>query len=421
MPIKITESMRIQFRRDGMLILKQVVPPDRLESVRASTNTVVDRARAADPIWDTNPIPRAQIGSFCDRNTRSSFAFALHANTLGVSAQILDCPVNTIGVNMISVLCNPQFEPHPPSPSGQPWGTDPRNWHRDVRPDHDGPLSELIADQEANGPGYVQWNIALLDEAILNVVPGSHRRLNSELEMRQLNLDGGTMRPLDGSIAVDLKAGDGVVYNPMLLHWGSRYTSHQKRRTLLFSYRSFGRMLPYPIDTFLSEDVCRLLDGGQRDLLDRSLDLYRQEYVRIEVLFGAVIAGDRGRFQANLQKLHPASEGRLTCLIILTRMARQLEERRRSDAKPKAGPVSLSIALQSELLAKLSAADLDRLWARFERFDALLRADEATHVRGFLGKPTKYHFERLPAGVTLDRAVAAIMDEADSDGPTGAG
>ena len=140
---------------------------------------------------------------------------------MGLSRRLLDCSPSTIALTALSVLCNPEFDPPTPLRPGQPEGTDPRNWHRDIRPDHVGPLSALLDDIEANGPAYAQWNIALCDEAILHLVPGSHRRLNSGPEADQLKRHGGTQMPLPNEIAADLKAGDGVVYNVMLLHWGA--------------------------------------------------------------------------------------------------------------------------------------------------------------------------------------------------------
>lgn len=415
----ITNVMKQQFLEDGFVILKEVVPPDQTESVRASTDTVVARARAADPTWDTTPFPRTLIDKHCDRDTRGCFQLALHDNTLGVSAQLLGCPVEAIGVNMVSVLCNPEFEPEAPPPSGQSWGTDPRNWHRDVRPDHNGPLSELIADENTNGPAHVQWNIALYDEAILNVIPGSHRRLNSEVESRQLNREGGTTTPLDGSVSVDLKVGDGVVYNNMLLHWGSRYTSREKRRTLHYAYRSFGSILPHQLSTTVSPHLRRFLDEAASNRLSRSLELYRSEYRQFEDIFRAVIAGDRDHFQIGLKKLHPDPKGRLCCLIILTRLASDIEAQRQSanagaeTSSVATGPdhVPLSTELKQELQARLTVPEMDQLWERFERLDALLRAADATHIRGFLGKPTEYYFEELPADVTLERGIRALMEQ----------
>jgi hypothetical protein len=59
----------------------------------------------------------------------------------------------------------------------------------------------------------------------------------------------------------------------------------------------------------------------------------------------------------------------------------------------------------------MPANEMDRLWGRFERLDALLRASQAKHVRGFLGKPTEYYFEELPADVTLERGIEVLMEQ----------
>ena len=96
----------------------------------------------------------------------------LSDNTVGVSTQLLGCAPDQVAMTAMTVLCNPEFEPTETPVSGQSWGTDPRNWHRDIRPDHDAPLSALIDDERANGAAYTQWNIALYDDSILHLIPG---------------------------------------------------------------------------------------------------------------------------------------------------------------------------------------------------------------------------------------------------------
>ena len=100
----------------------------------------------------------------------------------------------------------------------------PAHWHRDVHPIDMAPMASLQSDFLENGPKYLQWNISLYDDDVLWVVPGSHRRLNTEAENRQL-LENPRV-PLPGGIPVELKGGDGVVYSNYILHWGSNY-SHQ--------------------------------------------------------------------------------------------------------------------------------------------------------------------------------------------------
>ena len=214
---------RAQLLSDGYVILRQVVPPGQLDRLRSDIETVVARQRAGDPEWDRTPQPRASIVDQVDAATIGAFEFLLHPNTHGVSAEVLDSPVEAVASNQALVICNPEFRPKDPPRPGQHWGTDPRNWHRDVRPDRDGPLSAHIEDQLANGPGYVQWNIALYEDHILYVVPGSHRRLSTEIESSHLQGERGTTSPVPESRPVELEPGDGVVYNNLMLHWGSKY------------------------------------------------------------------------------------------------------------------------------------------------------------------------------------------------------
>ena len=64
--------------------------------------------------------------------------------------------------------------------------------------------------------------------------PGSHIRINTEEENRQLLAD--PRLPLPGSVQTHLNGGDGVVYITPILHWGSNYSAklraHHSRRFL---------------------------------------------------------------------------------------------------------------------------------------------------------------------------------------------
>ena len=105
----------------------------------------------------------------------------------------------------------------------------PAAWHRDVHPVDMAPMHTLQMDMLENRPRYLQWNIPLYDDDVFWVVPGSHRRLNTDAENRQL-LDNPRV-PLTNSIPLELKAGDGVVYSNFLPHWGRNYST-KLRRTL---------------------------------------------------------------------------------------------------------------------------------------------------------------------------------------------
>lgn len=406
--------MNEKFLTDGFVILPDVVPPDQLDSLRDTVDELVERHRAVDESWDTNPTPRVDMGRYVDAETDQALRFVLGETTLGVSTQLLGCSPDSVALSSMSVLCNPEFEPDAPPPSGQSWGTDPRNWHRDIRPDHDAPLSALLADEQANGPAYTQWNIALYDDSILHLIPGSHRRLTSEVERTQLREEGGTRSRLSGSLRAELKPGSGVVYNSMLLHWGSKYSNRQKRRTVHLGYRSFGRIIPTQRDCALTERICNILpkDTSQQRAIERSFALYRKEFNGYEEAFRAVVAGDADRFHAALAHLHPAKEGRLTCIILLSRLARNVNDfsgSRDDQVRLNSGTQAATVEMQQQLTSRFTPTDIDQLWARFGKLDASLRATETTHVSGFLGPPTNYLYEQLPTDLSAESAVATLF------------
>lgn len=54
-----------------------------------------------------------------------------------------------------------------------------------------------------NGPSYVQWNIAIYEDLLLYIVPGSHNRIAAQ--------DEANLTPAPQSCCVELGPGDGVV------------------------------------------------------------------------------------------------------------------------------------------------------------------------------------------------------------------
>ena len=161
-----------QWVNDGYIILRQVVPPDRLESLRASYEKLVERQHqiwAGELEWD-EPIgmdykakqPRVVLNSVVDAATAETVEFCLHDNTLGVSRQIMQAP--DASPTAMFFMCNPKTN-HGPD-----------RWHRDSRGRHQAPLRGLQEDMLANTPPSVQWNIPLYDDDVLWILPGSHRR-----------------------------------------------------------------------------------------------------------------------------------------------------------------------------------------------------------------------------------------------------
>ena len=60
------------------------------------------------------------------------------------------------------------------------------------------------------------------------------------------------------------------------------------------------------------------------------------------------------------------------------------------------------------LADRFSQQKADTLWARFKFVDDLLQADEDQWVPGFQGEETRYYFDQVPAGLSVDAFVATF-------------
>ena len=90
-----------QFKRDGYLILRQVIPPELLDDLRSSFEKLVNHQREiwvrerkpGDPPggqWETQPQPRiALFCEFIDESTENAIKICLHENTRGVCRQLM--------------------------------------------------------------------------------------------------------------------------------------------------------------------------------------------------------------------------------------------------------------------------------------------------------------------------------------------
>ena len=366
-----------QWLQDGYIILREVIPPDRLESLRTSYETLVERQHqiwAGELEWD-EPIatdykakqPRLVLNSVVDADTADAVEFCLHDNTLGVSRQILQAPEAAPAAMFF--MCNPKTD-HGPD-----------RWHRDVVGTRIAPLRGLQEDMLANTPLSVQWNIPLYDDDVLWVVPGSHRRANTPAEDRQLAEN--RRVPLKGGIPVELKAGDGVVYSSMILHWPSNYST-KLRRVLHLGYRPFGGpVYPYGAHFYWNLRFTRHLSPAARGQFERFAQLGNEEHDRIEAFFRAVLAKDEAAFRVELAILHPGEAERIVCVVLLSRLATKIHALCTPEianlpykARVKAVGDQRSSFYQAEDIAgRFSTEELAQLKKRFAPLEASLSSD----------------------------------------------
>ena len=383
-----------QFLDDGYVIIRECIPADMLDQLRASFETLVERQKAiwaseagpGDPPgghWETSGQPRLWYDQVVDEDTADTIDFTLHESTMGVARRLMRC--EDAATVCFFLMCSPVRDHGPAS------------WHRDIHPVDQAPLTGLQRDLLENAPGGIQWNVPLYDDSVLWVVPGSHRRPNTQAENEQLLAD--RTVPLPDSIPVELNAGDGVAYTNTILHWGSNYSS-KLRRTIHFGHRAFGGLIyPYVPHFYWERELLQHASPTAREILSRFLELRDRELDTVTSLFRALIERDELSFHEELARLHPGEKQRLVSIIQLSKFAYKI----RFQPENYGGDMK-----QSDLVAeRLSDGEIEELWERFEPLDVKLKTEEDQFTPGFQSQPMKYNFEEMPEGFGVEEFVAS--------------
>ena len=383
-----------QLRDDGYLIIRECIPSKQLDELRHSFEVLVERQKGIwvrdrkpdDPtggVWETSAQPRLWFDTVVDKATANTVEFCLHENTLGVSRQLM-C-ASDAAVVALFLMCSPVRD-HGPS-----------NWHRDIHPIDQAPLTGLQMDLLENAPGLMQWNIPLYNDNVLWVVPGSHRRPNTKAEDRQLLKN--PKQPLPNSIPVELKEGDGVVYANIILHWGSNYST-KLRRTIHLGYRAFGGLIyPYVPHFYWDLDFTKHLSPLVRSTFERFEMLFYQECRHIVSVFNAIINKDADDFRVGLAALHPGENRRIVCVILLSKLAYKM----RFEPTDYGG----DLKKYKEISQHFSSKELETLWGRFVPLDAKLQSDTKEYVPGFQSGPMKYYFNEMPTDFDVEDFIAS--------------
>ena len=354
----------------GYLIVPQCVPSEKLESLRAHCEQMLERhkkwwadnrkpGQPAGGDWDVLAQPRVLFDRVEDSQACEAIEFVFHENTYGINRQVME--TDNVAPTLFCMFCNPRQD-HGPA-----------DWHRDIRPPAHGPVEAYYTDFLSNPPCSTQWTIALYDDDVLWVVPGSHRRFNTDEENRQLGIS--EYKPLDTGMPVRLKAGDAVMYMTPILHWGSNYSS-KLRRTLQYAYRSFYNGSLTGAHGFnWDTKVIDVLPEHLASRLRFCVELRDREHDDVESIFRAMIAKDEQAFRRGLNALHSGEVGRMSCVVQLSKMAGYVRYVR--------GPVG----------SRFTAEEGEKLWQQFEPFDRSLCVDKPYLIPGFQNKePSPYNF-----------------------------
>ena len=408
-----------QFMRDGYLLLRNVVPPDKLAAMRLTAELMVDAAKRnsaaarleGDPqggSWYAQVQSRVEVHEVVTEETAHLVDFYLGETILGVSEQLLGGPETAICSAQIT--CSGLID----------YGYG--DWHRDASSAEQAPTSGVQVDMIANSIGSVQWNIALYDDDVFWFLPGSHKQPATDHQRHELLTDNRSF--LSGGIQIDLKPGDGVVYSNIGQHWGSFYSS-KLRRTFHLGFRSFGSDLFTTSHHFhWNEDLefTRPLSARARDFYTRSVQLWADERRRTEATLRALIDRDEAGFRAGLADLHPGEQHRMVAVILLCRIAAkitqihtpELAKLSAVDRRPLIDGSPPAI-YSEDMAARFTPAEAAALGERFAELTWLLEA-EAARVEAHY---TKLHVELVPDATAPPNFASRSLRCFNSEMPAG--
>jgi hypothetical protein len=408
---------RDRFLEEGYIVLRGVVPPDRLESIRESYERLVENQKAiwaaerrpADPpggVWETARQPRLNLArpplaDLIDARSAPAVEIWLHEHTAGATSELLG--VGDAAVTEMMLMC---------SPPSQDFG--PAEWHRDLAPPYCAPLQGYTDDIAESGPRYVQWNLSLYDDDVLWVIPGSHLRINTDEENQQLLKD--RRVPLPGGVQTHLKAGDGVAYILPILHWGSNYST-RLRRCIHGGFSTFA--------AYEHSDYIDALSTSAQDTFRRWTRRSDTMKDITESVLRAAISKDGEGYHQGLDKLHPGrgEKGKLLSTIYLSKTAKRIYHLKRPDFetlpdKTKAeaiNPHPITLQWGRAFAERFTPAEAEVLWRRFKPIDDGVRADEEQTDPGFQGTASRYVFSKMPTGLSVEGFVGSWQA-----GPSGA-
>ena len=370
-----------QFLKDGYIILRQLIPPERLDRLRLLAELMVDKAKARSaaertpdqPLgsaWYDQGQPRVIMADVVDADTAELLEFGLEEDTLGVASQLMQEPCCNLSSSEITCSCLIEY--------GH------TSWHRDSAATDQAPLLGLANDLMANDTGYIQWNIALYDDDVFWLVPGSHARPTTEAERRQLMKNPNAA--LDTGICADLKAGDGIAYCNLLMHWGSWYSS-KMRRTIHLSHRAFAnRMYTFSHHVYWDQDqsFMQYLSAESRSHYEQALQWYAEERNVIGGIFRGIVDNDPALFQDKLAQLHRGEKHRMTAVVLMARLADKVhalntlkanglsKEEQRREIKGNAPPDKF---LYFDIAERFTFEETEILQRRFAKLNELLNQE----------------------------------------------
>jgi hypothetical protein len=254
-----------RYTTDGYFIADGLVAPDLLARLREGAQRVKAKARSGEVNLYNNYAgpsdPWVIDGILTSAFGEPSFAEFMVSPPLLEYAHFFLGPEIRLGY--LGLLTNPARHDFK------------LGWHRDVlhltKDDFAGP--------QPPGTNKLRWSTALVDEANLSLVPGSHRRWGSDLENEAIAQQNSGELP--GQRLITLSAGQTVFYDEKIIH--RAHTRQERERAALFGtwaqYRpDEKRAKPIPeMQWMLGDGIRETFPPALRPFYDRWREIYTSE------------------------------------------------------------------------------------------------------------------------------------------------
>ncbi|PWY89017.1 phytanoyl-CoA dioxygenase family protein [Aspergillus heteromorphus CBS 117.55] len=222
-------------QRDGFVVIPSLLTSEEITHFRTIATAATTLTRAGQwphfrtvpkqfPPWPTTPPPASEGGIWGVQHLlhpempgRTEFArFYFSAKVLAVVEELLGVDAEKIAqgggeepllMELFNLLVAPETKDFE------------LRWHRDDIQETVTPEEELRLLQARSPQGrqsHAQYNLALCPDESLIVVPGSHRRVRTEVERNADPYEA----ELPGQLVVKLQPGDAVFYDSNILHRG---------------------------------------------------------------------------------------------------------------------------------------------------------------------------------------------------------
>ncbi len=214
-------TQKNKYNEQGFVILRQAL----------SADDIAQLGKLVDPILEQWHEHNRQGYQFDGLLNMHSLSHPEYFDAQNERLQFFDAIANKTLVDAMESLFGPEISFHntqvffnPSKPEQKPY------WHRDMQYS---PIADEVQAAELPNMLSLHVRIPLTEETGLKILPGTHKRWDTELERKvRLELEGHTQdEDLPGANTLHLMPGDVLIFNAQMIHQGI-YCNDESRKAL---------------------------------------------------------------------------------------------------------------------------------------------------------------------------------------------